>query len=362
MLNLRCVSPCSASRLAGWCGLLTAFVLSPTAPSRADSPPSTTYSVHHSLTIKEIPAGTRKVRVWFWLPQEDEYQRVLDLVVTQAPAGYRITQAADGGHTCLYAEVENPTADSISLATDFIARRTAATVPLDPDRAGELTDRHRETFAEYLRRDVPFMQVDDRMQKLADEICGHETNVIREARLLYNYVVEKTQHYSRGPSAPKSSNRGDAAYCLAQGGGACTDMHALFMALARARGIPTRIYFGSRLVPANEGKEMDPGYRCWVTFFAPNYGWVPCDLAAGNTIPEKKEFYFGGLDERRLLFSAGRDLDMAPKQDGPRVNLFIRAYVEVDGKPYTTFDRILKYTELKQTASLAGAAARPVGR
>ena len=202
------------------------------------------------------------------------------------------------------------------------------------------------------------MVVDAKMKALADRLCGSETNVVRQARLLYDYVVDNDQHYSKSPTAPKSSNLGDAEYCLANGGGACTDLHSLFGALARARGIPTRICFGSLLKAQNEGKAMDPGYRCWVLFFVPGYGWTPADLAAANLDPAKKDFYFGGLDDRHILFSRGRDLTLAPKQDGPPVNLFIRAYVEVDGAPYTSFDRTLTFRSPPGPAAALASAAR----
>ena len=72
----------------------------------------------------------------------------------------------------------------------------------------------------------------------------------------------------------------------------------------------------------------------------------------------KKDFYFGGLDARRVLFSHGRNLTLAPKQDGPPVNLFIRAYVEVDGTPYMGFDRKLTFVSLPAQASPPALAAR----
>ena len=63
---------------------------------------------------------------------------------------------------------------------------------------------------------------------------------------------------------------------------------------------------------------------------------------------DKRDFYFGGLDERRVLFNEGRDFDLSPKQEGPRINLSIGAYVEIDGKPYDGWSRSLKFTEVKQ--------------
>jgi len=341
-------------------GLLCASALlpAPRAGAQASAAPTAseaTYRIHHTLTIKDLPTGTKKVRVWFWLPQEDESQKVLDFTVAQAPAGFRTEVDPATGTTYLYAEINRPDAAAIPISTDFTLCRRVSATRLDPRKAGPLTDQHRTAFAEDLRTDVPHMAVNAGMKALADRLCGSETNVVRQARLLYDYVVDNTQHYSKSATAPKSSNRGDAEYCLANGGGACTDLHSLFGALARARGIPTRICFGSLLKAQNEGKETDPGYRCWVLFFVPGYGWTPADLAAANLAPEKKDFYFGGLDARRILFSRGRDLTLAPKQDGPPVNLFIRAYVEVDGAPYTGFDRRLTFVSQQGPAALASA-------
>ncbi len=313
------------------------------------------FAVHHALTVKDIPAGARKVRIWFCVPDDDDCQKVLDLTVPTAPAGYRLTRDPVNGHRYLYAEV-NPAAapGPVAVATDFVIQRRTVRVAPDPALAGPLTAAHRVLFAEYLRRDCPHMEVDDQVTKLADGICGDETNVVAQAQRLGRWVVDHTDHYSM-PSAPKSSGQGDVKYCLTNGGGGCTDQHGLFIALARARGIPTRIQFGTLLKPKNEGKDVDPGYRCWVQYFAPNYGWVPMDLSAADIDPARRDLYFGGLDDHRIRFVEGRDLELSPRQDGPRLNLLTGAYVEVDGKPFTSFDRTMRFTEV----SAASGAAKP---
>lgn len=334
---------------------LAIFTLGTAASSaRAEEEPSppraATYQIEHSLTVSEFPPDAGKVRIWFWLPDDDGCQKLLDLAVAEAPAGYQITRDAASGHLYLYAEVDKPTAP-IRLQTDFTVRRVSEHVALVPEEAGELTDVHRTQFAEYLRRDCPNMEVDESIETLAQEVCGDETNVVRQARALFDYVIDHSEHYSKGATAPKSSGLGSCLYCLSAGGGGCTDQHALFIALARARGIPTRLRFGSRLKPADEGKPGDPGYRCWVQYFVPRYGWVSMDIAAADTNPDQRDFFFSGLDERRVWFSDGRDLDLTPRQDGPRVNLFIVAYVEVDGQPFAGFKRTLQFTETHEPAA-----------
>jgi transglutaminase-like putative cysteine protease len=314
-------------------------------PVAVPTPPSATYRIRHDLLVKDIPTGSKKVCVWFWLPDDDECQKLLDLKVTAAPEGFRITRDAQNGHRYLFAEAADPK-EPLRLGTEFVLRRQAVAVDLDPNRAGPLTDAHRKLFAEYLRRDCPHMEVNADVEKLANQLCGDETNVVKQVYKLYDYLVDNTHHYSK-TGAPKSSGLGSVSYCLDAKGGGCTDQHALFIALARARGIPTRLHFGSRLQTKNEGKDHDPGYRCWVTYFVPNYGWVPLDVSAGNTTPAEKEHFRSGLDERRVRFLEGRDLELNPRQQGPRVNLLIVAYVEVDGKPHTKFERVLHFDEVR---------------
>jgi len=58
------------------------------------------------------------------------------------------------------------------------------------------------------------------------------------------------------------------------------------------------------------------------------------------------DYYFGNLDERRVVWSVGRDLRMDPPQaDGP-VNALPKMYVEVDGKAYADWTRKFTYKEI----------------
>jgi hypothetical protein len=113
----------------------------PVAENRA-----ATYQVHHALLVKEIPQSAQSVRVWFWLPDDDDCQKVLDLSVLEAPGDYRITRDAVHGHSYLYAELNKPTSSTERLATDFVIRRQAVSFQLDPTKAGSLNEAHRKAF------------------------------------------------------------------------------------------------------------------------------------------------------------------------------------------------------------------------
>jgi hypothetical protein len=83
-----------------------------------------------------------------------------------------------------------------------------------------------------------------------------------------------------------------------------------------------------------------------VEFYTNGVGWTPLDVALANllTSPEQQKWYFGNLDARRLTWSRGRDLTLAPKQDAGPVNAMQKVYVEIDGKPHTAWDRKFTYT------------------
>ena len=59
----------------------------------------------------------------------------------------------------------------------------------------------------------------------------------------------------------------------------------------------------------------------------------------------KIDYYFGNVDERRVVWSIGRDLMMQPPQEGGVVNALHKIHVEIDGKPSTAWTRVLTYKE-----------------
>jgi transglutaminase-like putative cysteine protease len=149
------------------------------------------------------------------------------------------------------------------------------------------------------------------------------------ARVLYD-VVNGHMRYSKEGTG---WGRGDAAWACDSRYGNCTDFHSLFIALARSEKIPARFEIGFGL-PEKRGSGDVAGYHCWAKFKPEGKGWVPVDISEANKNPKMKDYYFGNLTEDRVTFSTGRQITLAPKQDGPPLNFFVYPYVEVGGKPY----------------------------
>ncbi|MCA9295742.1 MAG: transglutaminase domain-containing protein [Phycisphaerales bacterium] len=201
------------------------------------------------------------------------------------------------------------------------------------------------------------MAVDARVQSLADAACGTETDVARQVMMLIDAVANNADHYSINSDVP-TCGRGAASDCLAHGGGCCTDLHSLFIAMARARGIPARMQYGYRLLDGREGESYNPGYRCWVEFFVPGSGWLATDIVAADNAKLSAHDWVT-LSSTRIWLWSGRSFTLEPANASGPVDTMIAGWVEVDGEPIdplpaadgtpSRVGRTLKYEVIKNT-------------
>ena len=77
---------------------------------------SRTFSVEYIGKVPEIPAGTKKLRVWMPVPPDSTIQEIRDLSFAR-PA--RLTREAKYGNRIAYWEIENPHA-TLALAMHFV--------------------------------------------------------------------------------------------------------------------------------------------------------------------------------------------------------------------------------------------------
>lgn len=336
------------------------LLLSPSSP--IDTPTigeTRVYRVQQTVVLSDVPSDARMVRWWVAIPDNERFQEVLDFSVVDVPGTWRIERDAERGNRFLYVETPNPGKDTLKAVVEFTLRREPVHIQVDPAQVGPITALHRRLYAEEVRRDAPHMVVSADIAKMADQVCGNERNPALQATKLLQHVADLADHYSKDPSKP-NCGIGDADVCLEKGGGCCTDLHSLFIALARAAGIPARLQMGYRLNPRNEGKDYDPGYRCWVEYFAPGYGWISADIveadAEGGLGPAR---WFTGLTEWRLWLNEGRQFNLRPAQAAPPVNTMIIGHVEIDGRPARVLPEGELKAQLTRTIRFAQVADKP---
>ncbi len=94
-----------------------------TSNAQEFSPPTRTFRFTYNFTVKDIPSGTQRVRVWVPVPQTDQHQTVRVLAV-KAPVKTRMTEESEYGNRMMYAEIPNPAAGKAEFTLEYkITRR-----------------------------------------------------------------------------------------------------------------------------------------------------------------------------------------------------------------------------------------------
>jgi transglutaminase-like putative cysteine protease len=349
------------------CALFVVLAPFPTAAA-GDLPRQASFHVTHAFTVK-VPEGAKAVRIWLAVPQEDTFSVVRNLTVTSDPP---VRYTADSwANRVGYVEIHRSGPEPIKIREEFDLTRTEVRNRVVPAATRPLTPAERSALQRYLLP-ATHVVVNDQVKKLAASIVGEETNPVRVARKLYDWTLQNVDYWVKDPDHMKASPVGSSEYCLRTKTGNCTDFHSLFASLSMASGLPTRMVYGSLLKPTLNGVAVDASYHCWIQFYAPHYGWLPLDASLANIYgkdfaitdknrklvelttstgyhgldPTKVDYYFGNLDERRVVWSVGRDLMMQPPQDDGPVNALAKMYVEIDGKQSTDWTRELTYAEI----------------
>ncbi|HTZ98879.1 MAG TPA: transglutaminase domain-containing protein [Candidatus Aquilonibacter sp.] len=335
---------------------------------QAPAPKHASFLIKNAFVVK-IPGNAQTTRIWFAVPQEDAYSKITDFKVeSDAP----VTYDWDSWRNKVgYLEVTGAAKPEIQITETFALTRGEMRNVADPKATRPLTDAERQALARYLQP-TTYVIINDQIKALAAQITGGETNPVLAARKIYDWTLQNIDYWVKYPDHLKASSTGSTEYCLRTKTGNCTDFHSLFASLAMAAGIPTRMVYGSLLKPTLDGLPVDASYHCWIQFYAPNLGWLPLDVSLANIYgkefpltdankklvelttatgykgldPSKVDYYFGNLDDRRVVWSMGRDLMMQPPQDDGPVNSFPKMYVEVNGKQSTDWTREFTYKSL----------------
>jgi transglutaminase-like putative cysteine protease len=334
-------------------------------------PKRATFEITNAFTVK-VPAGAKRVRVWFAAPQRDAESEIRAFNV-EAP--YPVRYGTDSyGNQVGYLEVNAPQEKQINFRETFTLTRTEIRKTVEPAVTRPLTEHERVDLEQFLKPSTHVI-INDDIKALANQIVGGEQNPIRAARKIYDWTLHNIDYWVKDPEHLKASPVGSTEYCLRTRTGNCTDFHSLFSSLTQAVGIPTRMVYGSLLKPTLNGLDVDASYHCWIQFYAPNLNWVTLDVSVADIYmgdfplteqnqklvelttavgyrggdPAMVDYYFGNLDERRVVWSIGRDLRLDPPQEDGPVNALHKLYVEVDGKQSTEWTRHFTYREITAT-------------
>lgn len=155
------------------------------------------------------------------------------------------------------------------------------------DRHFDVTKKHcAPERGEILRRNLQsteLMPINDKTREIAERIVGRVKDPLAQGKVLYDWVAERAL---RDPETPALAAGGiDTPPALTNALGRNAGHALLFVALARAVGLPARPVFGlrcdySKLFPSLGALgELNRAFNCRAEFYAPGYDWIPVNPA-----------------------------------------------------------------------------------
>lgn len=295
---------------------------------------SRTFSIEYVAKIAELPAGTRKLRIWLPVPQDSTVQTIKDLSFSREA---KIGTEPKYGNKMAYFELDHPQS-TIDITMQFACTR----LEIRTDFAALQGEGQDEpgSFQVFRNADA-LVLVDNRIKAMSDRIVNGKTGTVDVARAIYDHVVTQMVYDKNHPGW----GLGSTQHACEVGKGNCTDFHALFNSLCRAQGIASGFEIGLYLPYDRGSTEKLGGYHCWALFRVPGRTWVPVDCSEAMRFPARKEFLFGGHTSNRVTLATGRDITLEPKQAAMPLNYFINPYAEADGTPLKT-DKIWTFKDL----------------
>jgi transglutaminase-like putative cysteine protease len=305
-------------KIAIWIGMVLLLTARPGRSADAGND-RRTFKFTYSVSVDGL-APKQPARVWLPVPSNGVAQHV-EIIGKDLPGDAIIAREAKYGNQVAYFKAVAGEDGSVHAGITYrIDRKSVA-------GAVKEADANDEPVVDYLRADALVPVGGKSLSLLKDKPLHGDSMAL--GRLLYDVVDDHLQYRKDKPGW----GHGDSNWACDSGFGNCTDFHSLFISLARANHLPAKFEIGF-LLPEARGKGTIRGYHCWAWFQPAAKAWVPVDISEANQHPALRDYYFGNLDANRVKFSVGRDLILEPKQEGPPINFFIHAYVEVDGKSW----------------------------
>lgn len=265
----------------------------------------------YSISVKAdvVPAG-EIIRCWMPYPKESNARQKHIELLSVLPEKH-ILAPDSVAQRSIYCEKVAVEGMETKFSVSFRAKTYAQVY--DPAKMNCLA--YDTTSVEYQKTTSerpPHIIFSDRIKSLADEICGSETDALKQVELFYNWINSNIPwasalEYSIVPNIPE--------YVLENMHGDCGMKTLLFMTMARYRGIPVKWQSGWMLHPEKVN------LHDWCEVYYQGIGWVPLDQSFGmqESRNEKlKNFYLTGIDSYRLIVNEDFSQALFPAKIWPR--------------------------------------------
>jgi transglutaminase-like putative cysteine protease len=270
------------------------------------------FQVTMSVTAdpNSAPDG-QTLRAWLPIPRQYPFQSEFKLV--SASPAVKHMDPPDSPIRSVYFErsVRKDEPARFTIQYEYTARGVWLEPKPEEVRPADLRDSELEKFT----REAPHVVFTPELRRLSQQIVRDETNPYWKAKKCYDWIGE---HIAYSYAIEYSTIRNISDYCRSKGYGDCGQEALLFIALCRLNGVPARWQTGWNTFSG------DKSNHDWAEIYLAPYGWMPVDPYMGlwtvhyaNTLtPDQKrelrDFYFGGLDQYRMIANSDHSQALRP--------------------------------------------------
>lgn len=308
-------------------------------------------------TLIEIAAAPGGVQIWSPIPAFESAEWIKPGETTWALKSGSAALVGDPSSGARMVHAVWGASDGpagIEIVSRFMARDRA--VALSPRNSGaSLSADKRKLYTAA----TELLQTDGIVKMQADQIVAGAKTDLEKARLIYEWVVDNT---FRNPKT-RGCGVGDVAGMLKSGNlsGKCADLNALYVALARAAGLPARDIYGIRVAPSQFGYKslganspaISKAQHCRAEVFIDSIGWVPVDPAdvrkvvleeppgnlalADSKVVAARRALFGAWETNWLAYNDAHDVKL-PGSKGPAIPFLMYPQAETAGGRLDSLD------------------------
>ncbi|MCA9659936.1 MAG: transglutaminase [Myxococcales bacterium] len=223
--------------------------------------PQTQYRVRLDM---ELDGGDHRVRVATFAPVDDARQQISDESQTSPQVFHYSVESNGRNRQAVW--VGAPVPDGVSIRYEFSALLAAVRYTIAEDL--EVPESYPRAIRQYLQP-TDVIQVDDpEIRALLHELEADRGPILGRLRAIYAYTS--------GLGARAFKGTTDALTALRLGEASCNGKSRLFVALARASGIPARLVGGLILQPGSKRTSHQ-----WVEAYVAGH-WVPFGPTNGH--------------------------------------------------------------------------------